>query len=147
MITVEHLLRGKGNNIWCVAPHAKVYDALKEMAANDVGALLVVEGDKLVGIFSERDYARKVALKGKTSVDTPISEIMTQTLTTVVPETTIEECMGLMTEQHIRHLPVLVNGKVTGIVSIGDIVKAIISKQAGTIRDLEKYIMGVDYNR
>jgi CBS domain-containing protein len=147
MITVEHLLRGKGNSAWHVAPHSKVYDALKELADKDVGALLVVEGEKLVGIFSERDYARKVALKGKTSVDTPVWEIMTQTVTTIKPETTIEECMELMTDKHIRHLPVLVDGKVVGVVSIGDIVKAIISKQAGTIRDLEKYITGADYNR
>jgi len=147
MITVEHLLRGKGSSVWYVAPHANVYVALKEMADKDVGALLVMEGEKLVGIFSERDYARKVALKGKTSVDTPIWEIMTQTLTTVKPETTIEECMELMTDKHIRHLPVLANDKLVGVVSIGDIVKAIISKQAGTIRDLEKYITGADYNR
>ena len=144
--TIDHLLKNKQSNIWSVSPDSSTYDALKILAEKDIGALLIIQEKKLVGIFSERDYARKVVLKGKTSMNTPVSEIMSTNLTTVSPETTIEECMSLMTNKHIRHLPVLSKDEVVGIVSIGDIVKAIITKQADLIEDMEKYIMGAGYN-
>jgi len=142
MITVRQLLRGKGHDVWHIAPDALVYDALKLMADKEVGALLVLEGADLMGIISERDYARKVILKDKSSMDTPVREIMTQSVITVSPEQTIRECMGLMTDKHIRHLPVLENDQLIGVVSIGDVVKAIISQQEFMIEQLERYIEG-----
>ena len=142
MKTVKHLLDAKGHNVWIIAPNASVYEALKLMADKDVGALLVLEGGKLVGIISERDYARKVILKGKFSKDTPVHEIMTTRLVYVHPEQTIQECMALMTDQHIRHLPVLAGADLVGLVSIGDLVKAIISEQEFLIQNLQDYIMG-----
>jgi CBS domain-containing protein len=142
MKTVKQLLDAKGHNVWIIAPDASVYEALKLMADKDVGALLVLEGGKLVGIISERDYARKVILKGKFSKDTPVHEIMTTRLVYVHPEQTIQECMALMTDQHIRHLPVLVGADLVGLVSIGDLVKAIISEQEFLIQNLQDYIMG-----
>jgi len=142
MKTVKQLLDAKGHNVWIVAPDASVYEALKLMADKDVGALLVLEAGKLVGIISERDYARKVILKGKFSKDTPVHEIMTTRLVYVRPEQTIQECMALMTDQHIRHLPVLAGDELVGLVSIGDLVKAIISEQEFLIQNLQDYIMG-----
>ena len=142
MKTVKQLLDAKGHNVWIVAPDASVYEALKLMADKDVGALLVLEAGKLVGIISERDYARKVILKGKFSKDTPVHEIMTTRLVYVRPEQTIQECMALMTDQHIRHLPVLAGAELVGLVSIGDLVKAIISEQEFLIQNLQDYIMG-----
>jgi len=142
MKTVKQLLDAKGHNVWIIAPNASVYEALKLMADKDVGALLVLEGGKLVGIISERDYARKVILKGKFSKDTPVHEIMTTRLVYVHPEQTIQECMALMTDQHIRHLPVLAGADLVGLVSIGDLVKAIISEQEFLIQNLQDYIMG-----
>jgi len=142
MITVRQLLRGKGRDVWHIAPDALVYDALKLMADKEVGALLVLEGADLMGIISERDYARKVILKEKSSMDTPVREIMTQRVITVSPEQTIRECMALMTDKHIRHLPVLENNQLIGVISIGDVVKAIISQQEFMIEQLERYIEG-----
>ncbi len=142
MVTVGEILLDKGSSVWSISPDASVLDALKEMADKNVGALVVLEGDKLVGIISERDYARKVSLKSKTSRETPVREIMNDQVWTVTPQQTVEECMQLMTEQHIRHLPVINNRRLAGIVSIGDIVRAIIEDQAFLIGQYDKYISG-----
>ncbi len=141
METVEKLLRSKSSDIWSVEPETTTYEALEFMAEKNIGALLVTKKGKLVGIFSERDYARKVILQGKSSKDTPVSELMTREVCYVNPNTSIEECMALMTEKHIRHLPVLANEKtLIGIITLGDVIKQIISYQEYTIRELEKYI-------
>jgi CBS domain-containing protein len=140
MQTVGQYLQTKGHQVWAVRPDASVYDALALMAEKDIGSLLVMEGDRLVGIFSERDYARKVILHGKTSRETTVSEIMTARVAYVSPEHTIDDCMALMTELHVRHLPVLSSERVVGVMSIGDVVKSIISEQSFVIEQLEKYI-------
>ncbi len=142
MITVKNILDEKGTAAWTIAPGATVYDALKVMAEKGVGALVVVEGEEVVGIISERDYARKVILHGKVSKNIPVREIMTTNVYGVHPDTTADECMALMTEQHVRHLPVCREGKLAGVVSIGDVVKAVITQQKVTIENLENYIMG-----
>ncbi|UCE19324.1 MAG: CBS domain-containing protein [Gemmatimonadota bacterium] len=142
MSTVKQVLESKSSEIWSVTPETRVYEALQMMADKDIGGLLVIKEGKLVGIFSERDYARKVILEGKSSKDIPVSEIMTQTVLYVIPETTIEECMVLMTAKHVRHLPILENDQLIGILTIGDVVKKIISQQQFTIHQLEKYITG-----
>jgi len=142
MTSVQQLLNAKPSGIWTIGPEASVYHALEMMAQRDVGALPVVEGGKLVGIFSERDYARKVALKGRASRAVKVGELMTAKVFCVKPEQTIEECMALMTEKHVRHLPVLSEGKLVGIVTIGDVVKSIISDQEITIQSLKDYITG-----
>lgn len=142
MRTVRQVLRCKGHTVWTVAPDASVHEALKMMAEKDVGALIVVAAGKVVGVFSERDYARKVVLQGKSSRDTPVREIMSQEVVYVSPCHTIEDCMALMTDKRVRHLPVLDNGRLVGIVSIGDVVKAIISEQEFIIEQLENYIHG-----
>jgi CBS domain-containing protein len=142
MTNVAHLLHAKGHAVWSVPPDASVYEAIKLMADKGVGALLVMEGKRLVGIVSERDYARKVILQGKSSRDTPIREIMTSKVFYVRPEQTVEDCMALMTAHRIRHLPVLDDDQVRGVVSIGDLVKAVISEQEVRIQQLEQYIMG-----
>ncbi|MFQ5856802.1 MAG: CBS domain-containing protein [Anaerolineae bacterium] len=142
MKTVRQVLRCKGHAVWCVAPDASVREALQLMAEKDVGALLVLEADRLVGVFSERDYARKVVLKGRSSEDTPVREIMTQEVVHVCPDQTIEDCMALITDKRVRHLPVLEDDQLVGIVSIGDVVKAIISEQEFIIEQLENYIYG-----
>ncbi len=141
-ITVETLLRRKGYEVFSVAPDCSVYESLKVLAEKNVGALLVLESGKMTGIFSERDYARKVVLKGKSEKDTAVREIMTGKVITVDAGENIENCMNLMTNKHIRHLPVIKNGVVSGVISIGDIVKAVISEQRSTIQDLEKFITG-----
>ncbi len=140
MQTVRDLLGKKGGQIWAVSPTASVYDALQLMADKNIGAVLVIEGDRLLGILSERDYARQVVLKGKTSKDTPVGEIMTTRVVCVTPERTIEDCMALMTDKRIRHLPVVNEGKLIGVLSIGDIVKAVISEKQFLIEQLESYI-------
>ncbi len=140
MTTIRQLLQLKGNDIWSIAPDATVMEALKMMADKDVGALLVMEGDKLVGIISERDYARKVILFGKTSRETLVNEIMTSTVYTIHPEQTIEEVMDMMTNKRIRHVPVVVDEHVLGVISIGDVVKDIIYKQRQVISEMEKYV-------
>jgi CBS domain-containing protein len=137
MHTVRHLLEIKGNDVWSISPQASVYDALRIMDNKGVGALLVLEDDRLVGIFSERDYARKIILHGKSSRETLVSEVMTRKLWTVHPDQTIEECMALMTEKRVRHLPVLADDQVVGVISIGDVVRDIIYKQRETIKTLE----------
>ena len=142
MTNVGQLLKIQGNEIWSLAPEATVYEALQIMSEKDVGALLVVDNGNLVGIFSERDYARKLILKGKFSKDTTVRELMTHEVLYIEPQSTIEECMALMTDKRIRHLPVLENDQLIGIVTIGDLVKQKISDQKFTIQQLEKYIAG-----
>lgn len=142
MRLVSQILQVKGTDVWTISPQATVFDALSMMADQNVGCLVVVENDEVVGIFSERDYARKVILKGKSSKDTLIKEIMTPDVITVQPDQTMNQCMAIMTEKHIRHLPVLSDGKLGGVISIGDVVKAIISQQQIMIDQLEDYIYG-----
>jgi CBS domain-containing protein len=142
MTSVAHLLHAKGHAAWAIPPDASVYEAIKLMADKEVGALLVMEGQRLVGIVSERDYARKVILQGKSSRDTPVREIMTGKVFYVRPDQTVEDCMALMTAHRIRHLPVLDDDRVIGVVSIGDLVKAVISEQEVRIQQLEQYITG-----
>jgi CBS domain-containing protein len=147
MITVREILMTKGDRVWSVSPETTVYDALQVMADKDIGALLVIEAGKLVGIFSERDYARKVILKGKSSREITVHEIMSPRVYYVRPEQSVEECMAVMTDKRIRHLPVLRDGELAGVISIGDVVKAIISDQQFTIEQLERYITGTGYGR
>jgi CBS domain-containing protein len=142
MTTVAQILQGKGHEVWSVSPATLVYAALKVMAEKNVGALLVLEGHELKGIFSERDYARKVILEGKSSRDIPVKEIMSPEVFTALPEQSVEECMAQMTDKRIRHLPVVKDGRVIGVISIGDAVKAIISEREFTIKQLENYITG-----
>jgi len=144
MTTVRDMLKGKGGAVYAVRPDTSVFDALTLMADRNIGAVLVTTDDgQLVGILSERDYARKVVLRGQTSRDTPVSAIMTASVVSVRPDITIEQCMGLMTLRHIRHLPVTDGVLPIGMVSIGDIGKAMIDKQGFVIEQLEKYIHGV----
>jgi CBS domain-containing protein len=140
MKTVRQLLQGKPRGLSTIGPQASVLDALRQMAEKDIGALPVIEDGELVGIVSERDYARKVILQGKSSQDTPVREIMTEGAYCVQPANTLEECMALVTERRIRHLPVLDDGKLIGILSIGDLVKETIAEQQYVIRQLESYI-------
>ncbi len=140
MDTIKQLLQLKDNNIWSIAPEKTVYEALQIMADKDVGALLVVDSGSLVGIFSERDYARKVILKGKASKETTVGELMTREVFYALIDCTIQECMALMTTRYIRHLPVMENNLVVGIVTIGDVVKQVISDQEFAIQDLERRI-------
>lgn len=142
MTTVSSVLHDKGNTIWSVAPDAMVFDALKIMAEKNIGALLVMQKDKVVGIFSERDYARKIVLKGESSRTTAVKDVMTSEVLSVHSEQSLDECMALMTNKHVRHLPVLENGNLIGLISIGDVVKAIISAHEFTIKQLENYITG-----
>lgn len=140
MKTATQLLADKSSVVWSLAPDSSVFDAIKLMAEKEIGALLVIKDRLLVGIISERDYARKVILQGKSSRGTPISEIMSSDVVTVTPGATIEHCMSVMTENKIRHLPVMDHGVVIGVLSIGDLVKAIIAEQSDTIAHLEEYI-------
>ena len=140
MKTVAQLLALKPGGIIGIAPEATVLEAIKLLADKNVGAVLVMEGPRLVGLFSERDYARKIALHGKSSANTPVSEVMTREVVFVTPSHTNEECMALMTDKRIRHLPVVANDKVVGLLSIGDLVKDIISEQQFIISQLESYI-------
>ena len=140
MATVRQLLEGKGRALFSVKPEDPVLEAIRIMADKHVGALLVMKGDELIGIVSERDYARKVILLGRSSHDTPVSQIMSSPVHTVSPDKSIEDCMRVMTERRIRHLPVVERGRVTGVISIGDLVKAVIEAQQQTIEQLENYI-------
>jgi CBS domain-containing protein len=140
MISVRQLLDRKGREVFSIAPGAAVLEAIRMMAERHVGALLVMQGETLSGIVSERDYARKVILMGRSSADTPVRDIMSTPVITVHPETPVEKCMQLMTEQRVRHLPVTDDGHVVGMVSIGDLVKAVIAEQQQQIEQLESYI-------
>jgi len=142
MTTVRDILRAKGNQIWWVSLDTTVFSALELMAEKNVGALVVLDGENLAGIFSERDYARKVILKGKASKETSVEEIMTSEVTTVDPGQSVDECMALMTDKRIRHLPVFEEEKLVGLISIGDVVKAVISEREFVIKQLENYITG-----
>jgi CBS domain-containing protein len=137
---VSDILAGKGRNVWSVEPNSMVYDAMKLMADKGIGALIVREGEPVVGVISERDYARKVILEGRSSRSTAVREIMTSHVLYAGPNQTIEECMAVMTDKRIRHLPVLEGGRLIGVISIGDLVKAIISEQQFRIEQLERYI-------
>lgn len=141
MQTVRQLVNSKAHRLLSIQPDNTIYDALRKMSEHDVGALIVLQDKKLVGIFSERDYARKVILEGKTSKQTLISEIMTKQVICVSPDRTADECMALMTEKRVRHLPVIENKLVVALISIGDVVREMISDQKQTISQLEQYIM------
>jgi len=152
MLTVSQMLQRKGNQVWSVAPTDSVFDALELMASKDIGAVMVLQSEQLVGIMSERDYARKVILRGRLSRDTPVRDIMTTNVIVVRQKRTIEECMAIMTERRVRHLPVVEDTpeggrRVIGVISIGDVVKAIISEQQFVIGQLEEFITGWPQNR
>ncbi len=140
--TIREVLQHKGTAVWTITPEATVFEAIQMMAEKNVGALLVTHGDKLVGIISERDYTRKVALRGKSSKETAVREILSGRVLVVSPSHTVEECMRLMTEHRVRHLPVLEGDRIAGVVSIGDLVNWTISAQSSTIHQLETYITG-----
>lgn len=142
MYTVKDILDDKGHEVWTISPAAKVISALKLMAEKGIGALVVMDGKKVKGILSERDYARKIILQGKSSLDTLVKEIMTNQVLCVSLEATVEECMAVMTKKRIRHLPVVEKGKLLGLVSIGDVVKSVISQQKIAIEHLQNYIVG-----
>jgi CBS domain-containing protein len=142
MNKIQKLLDDKGTDVWSVAPTSSVYDALLVMADKNIGAVLVMDNDQLVGILTERDYTRNVVLQGRTAKDTQAREIMTERPVCVGPEQAVDECLALMTERRVRHLPVVAGNRVLGLVSIGDAVKDIISEQKFTIEQLERYISG-----
>jgi len=140
--TVASILQHKGSDVWRVSPTASVYDAIATMAGKSVGAVLVMNGSELVGILSERDYARKVILQGRSSKDTQVSEIMSAPVISVAPDTTVQRCMEIVTASRIRHLPVVENGEVIGVVSIGDLVRKLVATHEETIHHLHEYIVG-----
>ena len=142
MINVRDILRDKGTTVYSISPDDTVYDALKLMAEKNVGSLLVLDEGRIAGVISERDYARKIVLKDKFSKETKVKEIMTADVATVTPATDLEQCMGLVTEKRLRHLPVVESDRVVGIISIGDIVKGIIDHKERIIQQLESYIRG-----
>jgi CBS domain-containing protein len=142
MKSVKDILRIKGSQVWSVHPDATLFEALQIMSERNVGALVVLEGENLVGVISERDYARKIILKGKTSRETRVREVMSENPICVDPDTEVEICMALMTDQRVRHLPVLDRGRLVGVISIGDVVKAVLSEKEFLIEQLEKYIRG-----
>lgn len=143
--TIDAILTHKGSKVWTIGPKATVFEAIKLMADKNVGAVLVTEGGKLLGVLSERDYTRKVVLKGKSSRETPVSDILTADPVTAAPGDKVMDCMRIMTERRIRHLPVVDDGKIEGVISIGDLVNWIISTQSATIDQLNKYISGGEY--
>ena len=140
MASIRQILQGKGHDIWSIGPELSVYDAIAMMAREEVGALVVLDGETLVGVLSERDYARKVVLQGRSSRDTKIKDIMTTRVVFVRPDQSVEDCMALMTDKRIRHLPVMDGDKLLGVISIGDLVKSIIEEQQHVIEQLEQYI-------
>ena len=140
MRQVRHLLQSKGSDVYAIAPEAPVLDAIRQMAERRVGALVVMKGEALSGIVSERDYARKVILQGRSSAQTAVADIMSGEPLTISPETDVFECMRLCTERRVRHLPVVEDGRVVGVISIGDLVKAVIDAQAEQIEQLQRYI-------
>ena len=139
---IASVLKNKGTRIWSIDPEATIYDAIALMAEKGIGALVVVSEGRLAGIISERDYARKVILQGRSSKDTHVREIMTSSVITVSPEKTVDECMRIITNHRVRHLPVMRGNEVIGVISIGDLVRAIIAEQAATIDHLHSYIAG-----
>jgi CBS domain-containing protein len=141
-VPISALLHHKDAALWSIAPEATVFEAIKLMADKNIGSLLVMSGDRLAGLFTERDYTRKIALQGKRSKETQVREILSGTIVSVTPQHSVEECMRLMTENRVRHLPVLDGEKVTGLVSIGDLVNWTISAQDATIAQMEQYIAG-----
>jgi CBS domain-containing protein len=145
MFFVQDILKNKGNNVWSVTPDTPMEDALKLMAEKNCGAVVVLENNKVVGIFSERDLARKLILRNECSLNTKVGDLMTSPVVTVTPDKRMRDCMNLMSDKHIRHLPVVVNDRLIGVISIGDVVKAQILSREETIRKLENYIEGVDY--
>ena len=140
--TIHQILTQKGDHIWAISPEATVYEAIKLMTEKNIGAVLVMRGERLVGVFSERDYTRKVFLKGKSSRETPVGDVITTPVLTVEPDEKIEQCMRLMTEHRVRHLPVLEHHRVIGIVSIGDLVNWIMGAQSEALNQMEDYISG-----
>lgn len=142
MFTVREILQSKDSKLWTIGTTASVFEALELMAEKNIGSLLVMENKKMQGIFSERDYARGIVLKGKSSKQTTVGELMTKNVIYVAPDDRLKECMALMTSKRVRHLPVYQDGELIGILSIGDLVKQIISDQEFTIKELEKYITG-----
>lgn len=140
MLRIHYLLALKGKDVWSIDPDAPVLDAIRLMAERHIGAVPVMRGGELLGILSERDYARKVILMGRSSADTPVRDIMSTPVTTISPDEAVHNCMEIMTQRRIRHLPVVDKGKVVGMISIGDLVKAVIEEQQQTIDQLERYI-------
>ena len=140
--TIGEILGHKGSQVWSISPNATVFDAIQMMSDKNIGALLVIEGDRLVGIITERDYTRKVALKGKVSKQTAVNEILTGVVVKVTPESTVEECMRLMTDNRVRHLPVVEGEKILGVVSIGDLVNWTIERKEEEIQHLQHFIAG-----
>ena len=140
MTTLKMLLKGKGHDVWSVHPDDTVLDAIKMLAEKDIGALIVIKDDKPVGIFTERDYARNVYLKGKSSLDTAVRDVMVAPVVCVKPDQTVDECMALMTVKRFRHLPIMDGDELVGMVSIGDLVKSVIAEQQFTIEQMEQYI-------
>ncbi len=147
MATIRQLLMEKGEEVWSVKPDASIFEVLKLMEEKDIGAVVVIEQGKVTGIFSERDFARHVARKGKLALETPVNELMTRAIYVVDPGTPVEECLALMTARHFRHLPVMQKETLVGLVSIGDLVKQSLDEKETTIHSLENYILGHDYNR
>jgi len=147
MRRVKDILRNKGDQVWSVSPNVTVREALQEMADKNIGAVLVMDRGHLAGIFSERDYARKLDLRGRRADETLVEEVMTSQVVGVRPDDSVDECMAIMTERRIRHLPVVDGGEVAGLVSIGDVVKSIISEQQFLIEQLELYITGTPQRR
>jgi CBS domain-containing protein len=143
---VQDILRIKGDNVWSIPPETSVLSALQTLAEKRVGALLVMDGDQIAGIVSERDFVRRIAAEKTCEIDHPVRDVMTKAVFTISPEDDIEDCMELMTEKHIRHLPVVKEGALVGLVSIGDVVKAMITSKEFTIEQLNKYIQGGGYN-
>lgn len=140
--TVQQVIDQKGGGIFSVSPEATVLEALELMAKNDIGGVLVLKNEALVGIFTERDYARKVAIKGLSSKDTKVGDLMTANVSTITPKNTMDDVMGMMTKNRFRHLPVVADGKLVGIITIGDVVKAVIAEHEATIQQLSSYIAG-----
>jgi len=146
MYLVNDLLKTKGRAVWTCSPQTTLLDALKLMAEKNIGALLVMEGDRITGILSERDVVRRISKKGQCLLDEPVDGFMTEEVIVVRPDMTTQECMQIMTQGHFRHLPVMDGGKLAGMISIGDVVRALIGEHESTISGLENYILGRDYN-
>jgi CBS domain-containing protein len=147
MATVRDLLKIKGDQVWSIDPDTSVIEALELMAEKNVGALVVLRNERLQGIISERDFARAIAKIGRCLIEAPVKDYMTKDVFTVGPDLTTDECMSLMSNKKIRHLPVMVENKLVGLISIGDVVKEVVSAKESTIHSLENYIQGTDYNR